>query len=35
MKYTQLFISDTLDFYIQNVLGLFNRALLLKESAQS
>lgn len=35
MKYTQLFISDTLDFSIQNVLGLFNRALLLKESAQS
>ncbi len=35
MKYTQLFISNTLDFSIKNVLGLFNRALPLKESAQS
>ncbi len=25
MKYTQLFISDTLDFSIQNVLGLFKQ----------
>lgn len=35
VRYAQLFISDTLNFSIQNVLGLFNRALLLKESAQS